>query len=192
MAHRRGAFRGSRGISDAQRRKKTWGPFTANLSPLGVPSTTIVLGTASTPGVSSPEEAVSFLPFTEGIFPESTILRIRGSLNMDKNSVASPRIVTNAFGIGVMETGALLLGSAPNPASPQGSNWDGWMFHRSINNAVVDAASTWVDVKSMRKIQSGYSLFFCLGIYVMTDDDSAPTTASTTCEFTARGLFLLP
>jgi len=192
MAHRRGSFRGRVGISDAQRRKKAWGGLKAALSPALVPSPTIPLDVSFTP-TANPDFGSVSVNFTQGIPDESTILRVRGSLNMVKNVIAGVEILTVAYGMGVMETGALLQGAAPNPASPDGSNWDGWMFYRSLNSAVVDAASTMIDVKAMRKIQSGYSFFFAFGVYIMTTDDSVATTPIVaTSEITARGLFLLP
>jgi len=189
MTHRRGSFVRGRGISDSQWRKKLWGAFVLSASPAGVTTPTIRLVPSMTGG-ASPTEAVASVVFATQ--PEATMLRIRGSLNLEKNDVTAIEIKTLAFGIGVMETGALNLGSAPNPASPDGSDWDGWMFTRSINTSILDANAAIVDVKSMRKIQSGYSLFFAAGVYSMTTDDSVTTNLSPAFEFTARGLLLLP
>jgi len=124
--------------------------------------------------------------------PESTLLRIRGSLQMVKNSVQAVLLETQAFGIGVMETTAALLGAFPNPASPSGADWDGWMFYRSLMSGIVDATGSVIDVKSMRKIQSGYSLIFVSGSYAVTTDDSATQAPAIVSQLVARGLFLLP
>jgi len=201
MAHRRGSSR-FRGISDSQRRKKVWGPLTAfavdeDASVSGEQSNTLNFQLsvgATLPGTQSRSIGYVFgVGGADAIQPESTLLRLRGSLQMDKNSIAGDGIETFAFGIGVMEVGAALLASYPNPATPEGSNWDGWMFYRSLNSGVIDAASTFVDVKSMRKIQSGYALVLVSG------QSKAPftvggnaTLGAMSAQFTSRGLFLLP
>jgi len=68
------------------------------------------------------------------------------------------------------------------------------MFYRSINTSILDAEAAIIDVKSMRKIESGYSLFFAYGAYAMTTDDATigSVAAASTSLITARGLFLLP
>jgi len=198
MAHRRGSF--VRRVSPAQRRKKAWAAFRAfpQSTTSGTVATSIILNfSGNTDGVSNPGVASFGYVFPTGkesgaLDAESTLIRIRGSLILDKNVVGATEFEAHAFGIGVMETGAALLGSFPNPASPEGSNWDGWMFYRSISTAVLDAEASIVDVKSMRKIESGYSLIFVAGVHVTTDDDSVPAIAGVNAEFTSRGLFFLP
>jgi len=197
MPQRVSRFRG-RGISQSQRRKKVWGNFRAAFSTAGVVSNLlefdIPVGVAS----PSPQSAsVGFVfPTTEGggtISAESTLLRIRGSLNLDKTVVnAGPTAAVRAFGIGVMESTAAALGAFPNPATPEGAGWDGWMFYRDTLIIPVDPEGAIVDVKSMRKIQSGYSLFFAYGIHQVSADDTDTTLQATEATFVARGLFLLP
>ncbi len=210
MAHR---FRGrGRGISQSQRRKKLWSTFSAEpATNQGVPgtsgllATTIQLGvaavTAAGPGIAA--QASVGVVFSLGqapatIGPESTLLRLRGSLTLDKNAVDPGNTIddviqTNAFGIGVMESGAALLGAFPNPATPEGADWDGWMFYRSINTSILDAEGSVIDVKSMRKIQSGYSLIFVFGTQAVPfDTDDTATAPAVLSILTARGLFLLP
>jgi len=184
-----------RGVSQSQRRKKSWGAFAVINSPAGVVSPTIALTTLDLSGLASPAEDVLGAVFNPtGIPAESTLLRIRGSLLVEKNSQSVTTLFTLAYGIGVMESGAALQGAFPNPASPAGANWDGWMFYRSINTSILDAEAAIIDVKSMRKIESGYSLFFAYGAYAMTTDDATigSVAAASTSLITARGLFLLP
>jgi len=197
MAHRR-SFRG--GISQSQRRKKVWGAFEALASDDVLTGTeeSVTLNFSRPSVISQPTGSSQSVGYvfgpstdTQSIVFESTLLRIRGSLNMDKNDVATAN-VTHAFGIGVMEATAANLGAFPNPARPDGAEWDGWMFYRSINSAVVDAASTMIDVKAMRKIQSGYALIFVAGSHFATFDDGSGTTPAIATQLTARGLFLLP
>ncbi len=66
------------------------------------------------------------------------------------------------------------------------------MFYRSINSGILDAASTVVDVKAMRKLQSGYSMIFVSGMHAATFDDSDASTSAIATQITVRGLFLLP
>ncbi len=203
MAHRRGTFR--RGISQSQRRKKLWSSFSVfptdsggsgtipglvmNFDPPTIPVGSAA-GTNSAFGYVFPaqNDAIS-------IPPESTVLRIRGSLNQDKNTAdsATGEFNTFAFGIGVMETGAAFLASFPNPATRLGSDWDGWMFYRSIFTGILDANASVADVKAMRKLQSGYSLVFVYGQEYNSRLDAVSTIAVTgLAQLTARGLFLLP
>jgi len=200
MAHARGRFRGR---SDTNRRKKIWAPLTSFArGEDGAGDSTAVSATINlqfSAGVIQPAgEADSNslgIVFQAGaqIPNEATILRIRGSLLMDKN-VSSPATTTTfGFGMGVMETGAALAGAFPNPATPDGSLWDGWMFYRSINSAIVDAASTVLDVKAMRKVQSGYSLVLAYGVEsAPVDATDQVITSAGQALITVRALFLLP
>jgi len=200
MAHRRGTFR--RGISDSQRRKKTWEAFTSvttdalGSSPSGIPSPTLNFETVLAVAAPPPQEnafAYTFPTEAGSIDPESTIMRIRGSLNMEKNSIVGVNNQVFAFGIAVLESTNLLAPAKfPNPANSEGAAWDGWMFYRSINSSIVDANATVVDVKAMRKVQSGYSLVFIAGSYASTSHDSDTAAGAINVQFTSRGLFLLP
>ncbi len=204
MAHRRSFGRG-RGISQSQRRKKLWAAFNApavdsggqgTLSQLVLNFDPPTLPVGSTPGSSS----FASFTFVSGkspglIDPESTIMRIRGSLIQDKNSAdsATGEFNTFAFGMGVMETTAASTPTLPNPATALGAGWDGWMFYRSISTSILDAEASIVDVKAMRKVQSGYSLFFVYGQEYNSRLDAVSTIAVTgLAQLTARGLFLLP
>ena len=203
MAHRR-SFRGR--VSESQRRKKLWGPFVAfprasngSGTQQTFMSPSIQLSYAGGTGskIFSDSSGSVFQAGVSGIDPESTLLRIRGSLQLPKNEFEAEAVdagtTTIAFGIGVLESGAALLGAFPNPATTEGSDWDGWMFYRSQNSGTVDSAGSIVDVKAMRKIQSGYSLVFVFGgsKVAYTDGDNA-TLDPSSAQFTSRGLFLLP
>jgi len=195
MAHRR-SFQG-RGISQAQRRKKSWIAFKAPCNDgllFGDNTLTIRFSAPAGALLTSPQgQTVGF--FSEiGEFPdEGTLMRIRGSLNLPKNTVGGGSCQNFAFGIGVMERTAAELGAVPNPASPEGAEWDGWMSYRTMNSSVVDAAGSIVDVKSMRKIQSGYALIVVVGSHETTTSvGGAASAPAIEAEFSARGLFLLP
>jgi len=202
MARR--AFRG-RGISQSQRRKKLWAPFAALPTTSGgaaigtTPGNIVNFSLPTIPAGSAPGASASlgfvYDAAVDGIDPESTILRIRGSLFQDKNSVssASGEFTTFAFGIGVLELGAAGLGAWPNPATPAGAEWDGWMFYRSINTSILDAEGTILDVKAMRKVQSGYSMIFVYGSqYTSSVNANLVADLDGAAQLTARGLFLLP
>ena len=199
MAHR-GSFRRS-GISQSQRRKKSW----TNLSVLAQNETEIssvssnTLNFAQDAGVvavSSGEFALGYVfdPVSggPGLEAESTILRIRGSLELEKNSVGIVT-TTRAIGIGVMETQAALLGAFPNPATPDGANWDGWLFYRSIAQGAADANAGTLDAKSMRKLPSGSSLIIVMGAQSIQIDGTASIFAPAISGFcTLRALMMLP
>jgi len=200
MAHRRGRI--SR-ISDSQRRKKLWVSVGAAARD-DVQAATFISPTlnfdsplvAGQPSPAANQFSYVFgtaLDVTGSIPPESTILRIRGSLNMPKNSIGANDIETQAFGIGIMESNAALTpGAIPNPANVLGADWDGWMFYRSINTAILDAEASIIDVKSMRKVQSGYSLVITAGAESITFDDSVVSTPIIAAQLTVRMLLLLP
>jgi len=197
MAHRRSFGRG-RGISSSQRRKKTWLPFTAPCTIDGIlfgdDSLVVSFQAVSGPLLSSPQEqTVGFFSLVDEFPEESTILRIRGSLELPKNSVAGNECITHAVGIGVMERTAAELGAVPNPASPAGASWDGWMFYRSTMLPPVEAESSLFDVKSMRKVQGGYAVIVVAGSYAATDVIADPVNApAIDAKLVARALILLP
>jgi len=205
MPHR-SSFRGRArsGISDSQRRKKSWiqvtGPTqgatggiatpdiqTPNMN-IEVPAS--VLGTIGF-GVGS-SAALFSDPVLDKVPAESIILRIRGSLNLPKNSVVTAIVENVAVGIAVMEAGAAALGAAPNPASPDGGAWDGWMFYRSQQAVALDANATIIDIKSMRKVESGMAIIVVAGIFQSRSDGVAPQTSSFQVQLNLRALILLP
>jgi len=200
MPHRssfRGRGRG--GISDAQRRKKSWvqvtGPAVASDGSVGVVQTPqmnidVPAGPAAAPSASS--AGLFSDPTLDKVPEESTILRIRGSVNLPKNTIGTAFVENFAVGIGVMEATAAALGAFPNPASPAGGAWDGWMFYRSIQATALDANATVIDVKAMRKVQSGMAIIIVVGAYVA--HTGANTSASTAfqLQINLRALILLP
>ena len=183
MAHGR-SFRG-RGISDAQRRKKSWSPLGDGQSagsPIGfrlaVPAqvaagsdaTLLFFGTSLNPGLA-----------------ESTILRIRGSIDVPKSvdsGVGSH--IQIAFGICVVPE--LSAGVTPNPATLEGQNWDGWMFLRSSTQIALDVQGTMLDVKAQRKIKSGDALVLIAGVAT----DQSGGAAEQIVFGNVRALVLLP
>jgi len=198
MAHR-SSFRG-RGISQSQRRKKTWTPFFAPATFDGITFGSVnqlILNFQAAEILSTPSgsgQTVGF--FSQDDFPEeSTILRIRGSLELQKNELpisSSGRAATFAIGIGVMERTAAELGVVPNPASPDGAAWDGWMFYRSTMLPPVEAESSTFDVKSMRKVQGGYSMIVVAGSFQASPDDGTTDIPAISASMVARALVLLP
>jgi len=119
MAHRRGGFRG-RGISDSQRRKKTW--ITTKIASEGVGNaavfqTAIKMETADTASAIGSFTNVLFAAVTDpdvevgeerSTLPEEcTILRVRGSLLFPKTNggIATLGRVSDqyAFGFGVTD-----------------------------------------------------------------------------------------
>jgi len=197
MAHRR-SFRG-RGISDSQRRKKSWIQITGNATDsvnIGGQSPNINFPIAAFAPAANPASAsVGFFsdPVLDKVPAESTILRIRGSINLPKNTVLTNEYTTLAFGIGVMEATAAALGAFPNPATPDGGAWDGWMFYRSQQASALDANATQFDVKSMRKVQSGQAIIAVFGLFIITDDGAVPANPGLTqAQVNMRALILLP
>jgi len=198
------SFRG-RGISDSQRRKKSWiqitGPAIVDSGSSGgvqTPNMTFAIASGGLANASSQGRSIGLIsdPVLDKVPAESTILRLRGSINLQKNSLDTPNgVVENlALGIGVMEATAAALGAFPNPATPDGGAWDGWMFYRSQQQSNVDANSGVVDVKSMRKVQSGEAIIIVFGVFVATDDGSDLPQAvnDRICSVNLRGLILLP
>jgi len=201
MAHARRSFRG-RGISDSQRRKKSWVQITGPLVNINgvaadpdIQTPNLVLDLPQTLATTNPEgQSIGLFsdPTLDKVPPESTILRVRGSLNLPKNTVESIENHNFAFGIGVMEATAAALGAFPNPATPEGGAWDGWMFYRSQQQGALDANAGIFDVKSMRKVQSGSSIVVVFGEYWGTTDLSLASADGGQATFNMRALILLP
>ncbi len=201
MAHRRGGFRG-RGISQSQRRKKAWiAVKQANTSVTATGSlftTAIHLETAVTPASSGGQTSSTRALIDEGIqglgdevstLPEeSTILRIRGSLLMPKNSIGVAQQVADnySFGFGVTDIRSIVGGSSPLPISDV--DWDGWMFLRQSASVALDSNATILDVKAMRKIKTG-DAFFATAQAVTGDTTATPVGNFL---FDLRLLMLLP
>jgi len=191
MAHRRGNFRGrTGGISDSQRRKKSWTGITTGTVPddLSTPNTVAL----ELPGVSDAELTLGFFDVDGTAFQEGTILRVRGSLELPKNilgaAIVNGEIDTQyAFGLAVINSTAAAAGSIPNPASAVGASWDGWMFYRTQNQGALDANAGVVDIKSMRKLEGGQSIVFVFGA---AGRIGAPGPAM--AYFSGRMLVLLP
>ncbi len=173
MAHRR-SFRG-RGISDSQRRKKTWISIKTAVAAAGADSsfsTSIVQSTAATDANPGNFRTSTFAVITDELqtvgdelsnLPEEcTILRARGSLLFPKNTIiagaSGPVEDQYAWGFGVTDIRSIVGLSSPNPIVD--SDWDGWMFLRQSALPPVEATSGIVDVKAMRKIRGGDALFF--------------------------------
>jgi len=165
MARR--AFRG-RGISQSQRRKKTW-----------VQLKFLIAGGAATPGFSTTEafritapsapdgasarsgtisasgSGIGSDPLVSSLPRESTILRVRGSLTfpVSKFDPAALQLDTAfSMGFGVTQLSDLNIDSYPGPISD--ADWAGWMFLRQGSQAPIDATGTIVDVKAMRKVKT--------------------------------------
>jgi len=182
MGHRRGSFRGQR-VSETQRRKRSWQAFTDTLD-----SWRIVLNPPALVSAGSTLALVSF--DGAGTFPgliESTILRMRGMLDMPKSVMTAATQTIQAFGIGFVTNEAALAGAVPNPATASGAEWDGWMFIRTSTQIALDIQGTVLDIKAMRKWDTGQSLVFVAG----AETDST-TTGNDLFKMSIRGLFLLP
>jgi len=199
MGHRRSTFR--RGISQSQRRKKSWiqvsGPAVGTDDVIGSDLTpnmniSVPAGPAASVGFPSASSAGLFSdPFSDKIPEESTILRLRGSLNLPKNDVITQGTNNYAIGIGVMEAGAAALGAFPNPATVDGGAWDGWMFYRSQQAGSLDANAAIIDVKSMRKVQSGMAIIIVVGgVHTVTSSTSGLIAFQ--AQINLRALILLP
>jgi len=187
MAHRRSSFRGR---NVPQRRKRLW----ADLNVASPGATGDIAGTRlDIPGSVGPGGLLTFAAFPSSAAPgllESTLVRIRGWVSVPKSipSGTANTGTVNAFGIGFVSEEAAEGGALPNPATQQGQDWDGWMFLRSSSEVPLDAVGTMMDVKAMRKWQSGNSLVFVFG----TATDNVAGDASEVLVYSARGLFLLP
>ena len=201
MAHRKSSFRG-RGISDSQRRKKSWIQVTGPAVNTGggftgqnqTPNINLFIA-ANSGGAQTEGNSIGLFsdPILDRVPAESTILRLRGSVNVPKNEVGAIEVDNFAVGIGVMEAGAAALGAFPNPATPEGGAWDGWMFYRSAQAGSLDANATIFDVKAMRKVQSGSAIIIVVGRFSATADGSLLSAGtSDAVQINLRGLILLP
>ncbi len=198
------SFRG-RGISESQRRKKSWFVMQLATGAVGAGNVSVVNSVImTTPAIgmtagssaavlvsatSDPEietgEEFSTLP------NESTILRIRGSLNFPKNEATEGDLTgvpefSFAFGMGVTDVRSLVEGTPPQPITDAG--WDGWMFLRQSTVSPLDSEGTVFDVKAMRKIKSG-DAFFMIGQGV---SGGATGVSGGMWQVDARLLMLLP
>jgi len=200
MAHRR-SFKGGGGISDSQRRKKTWITLKVANGATGSSTlfnTVLALNVGATPTnaggraqttfgviddqVSGLGDEVSSLP------DECTILRARGSLLFPKNVPGAlvGMLDQHVFGFGVTDIRSIVNASVPGPITD--GDWDGWMFLRQSSVSPLDSMGTIVDVKAMRKIKTGDAFF-------LTAETVAATSAGSPAAdyiFDLRLLILLP
>jgi len=182
------SFRGGRGrtvgISDSQRRKKTWTGFAIGTTLINgfelVPATLVAAGSSL--------QLVQFAAVNSASLQESTLMRLRGSIQLPKSD-PGPNGVDDisAFGIAMVTDEAASVGAVPNPATVIGADWDGWLFYRSTVSGVLDATGAIFDAKAMRKFKAGMSLIFVGGLAT----DSANGTAAGRFTISCRGLFLL-
>ncbi len=206
MAHR-ASFRRS-GISQSQRRKKTWGSLkietTASPSTTNAAFTTsiklrsnIVIGASTAAGnmrkgyLGLVSEGVSAGVGDElSTLPEEcTILRARGSLLFPKTEVGTGTEVDTqqVFGFGVTDIRSIVNAAAPHPGLDP--DWDGWMFLRQSAVAPVDSVGSIVDVKAMRKIQTGDAFFVAV---TSMNIGASGAVAAADWIFDLRLLILLP
>jgi len=187
MAHRRGSFGRGRGISQAQRRKKSW----IALGTSGSETIGVTLSTAA-PAIGAPTVVVIGIDSTNatlGGLLEGTILRLRGSVDLPKSTTGSASgNSVMAIGMGFVTDEAFFATAVPNPATIDGANWDGWLYYRSNLQAPVDSNGGIVDNKAMRKWNSGMTLAIIAG----QATDAAAGQVSQTARLIARMLFLLP
>ncbi len=199
MARR--AFRGRSGISQSQRRKKTWVQVveaaggSAN-APGFVSTFEVALAPNTTPGnntkfgfVVASGDGTQGAPLVSNLPSESTILRIRGSLAFPKNNYNGTGLVNTQVAIGYGVTSLTDLNSDSYPGSISDGSWDGWMFLRQSAVAPVDSEGSIVDIKAMRKINDGETLF------VQTESvagDGTPSAAVQLFQLDIRILLLLP
>lgn len=165
-----------RGISESQRRKKSW--ITVKTLIPGAAGGSAVLFTTSiemeiaattaSPGANSQDifglvsDALVEQGEEESTLPEEcTILRARGSLQFSKNTgFGAAGSVEDQYnwGFGVTDIRGITQGVVPLPVTD--GDWDGWMFLRQSASPPLDSEGTIVDVKVMRKIKTGDALFF--------------------------------
>jgi len=198
MAH--GRRPRGRGVSDSQRRKKTWNQI-KELSAVGsgqAPGFHTNFELSVTPGavtgigvrdgfILATGVGTGVSPIVSSLPEECTILRIRGSLVFPKYIVgAGAGAVDCSFGMGVSGISDLDSNSYPAPISD--ADWDGWMFKRAGAVSPVDPTGAIVDVKAMRKIKSGDAFF----VQVEAVPESTTSTAALFWQFDLRLLVLLP
>jgi len=181
----RSTFR--RGISETQRRKKAW----VGMNSLPESGADMSGGRLLPPPIVAIGDSLTLLQFaSQPGFQESTILRIRGTIEVPKSDYSGSlggNTIT-AFGIGVVSDAAAEATAVPNPATETGYDWDGWLFLRQSTVGPLDANATIMDVKAMRKWKSGDSIIFVAG----ASTDNAAGYTSLAVAFSLRGLFLLP
>jgi len=186
MAHRRGTS-GFRKIPDSLRRKKSWSGFTA----VGDSFNGFQLDSGSTAGPGGSTGILFFDSASAAAIGllEGTLIRMRGSILVPKSVILSGAgSIVTAFGIGFVTDEAALAGAVPNPASATGADWDGWMFYRSTVLDTVESNAGILDVKSMRKWNSGMSLVMVAGM----ETDAVGGAVTQNVDAVIRGLFLLP
>jgi len=188
MAHRN--FRGR--VSQSQRRKRLW----ADLNVPHPNGTGDIAGTRldtfTTLAAGGTVVLASFPSSGAPALLESTILRIRGYVEIPKSTLSDAGAAATgtvfAFGIGLVSEDAATAAAVPNPATGAGGDWDGWMFLRSSTEVALDIQGTVMDIKAMRKWESGQALVFVAGMA----SDNLAGDASASFTYSARGLFLLP
>lgn len=171
MAHRRPR---GRGISEAQRRKKTWVQLKSEVNAAGGNEsqfqTSFMIGVPASIGAVGGTEKTAFAAISDPAVPvglgdevstlpeESTILRMRGSLVFPPHVTAVANIPSQyAIGYGVTDIRSIVGGAFPGPIID--ADWDGWMFLRQSGVGPLDAFGSEVDVKAMRKLQGGDTFF---------------------------------
>jgi len=189
MAHPRRSF-GPRGRTP--RRKKTWVQAVVEAG-VGLQLTPLILTGALIPGVDSFAREVAVFQAgssSDNFIPtESTVLRIRGQVEINKSTVSGADIDQEiGFGIATMDLPTLPFFTDDLPGSLSAPEWDGWMFVRGPSlQASVDIVGTMFDVKAMRKIEGGKRLVFVTEVYSRLGvQENTPST------FSARGLLALP
>jgi len=188
MAHRNRGFGGRGGISESQRRKKSWRSMPGS-GTAGEEGNSFFLQTASIGGPGGHTTTLFFGTTFNPEIAEATILRIRGTIDVQKSSILAAGADIYALGICVAsEHSAGVIDGVPNPASAEGADWDGWMFLRSAAQIALDITGTVVDVKAMRKIKSGDALCIVAG-FATSQPTGGPIGTFTG---SLRGLFLLP
>jgi len=185
MAHTR-KFRSS--FRGGQRRKKTWVQAMATIGSGSTLQPLIVVPTVGPPAVDAFARIVDIFipgsPDNNQIPTESTVLRIRGQLNVEKSTAAG---LTIGFGICVMDLPQVPADSDDLPGPLSSPEWDGWMFMRGPSEfAPLDVNATQYDVKAMRKVEGGQRLAFVSEVY---SDDGVGAGNIT---YSARVLLALP
>jgi len=188
MAHRRGSFR--RGVSDSQKRRKTWIPLLAD-------TTGPFFGQLTAPAAAGSTKDIFFGSFAPGL-QESTILRTRAEFTFDPKAVSSilSEGAVFAVGMGIITNEAAAAGPAavPNPAGTTGAFWDGWFVHETYSwntllaTGFVENRHQVIDSKAMRKVPTGMGLVIAFGLAV----SGAGITGDLSYSLAGRNLFMLP